>query len=149
MDRTALVEALADAPQRFEEVLASFGDDRLVLRPSATEWSAIEIFDHVRASDGILRPRVVQVLIRPGTPLPSVDERAWADVSARASIPLRRRLLVFAAERAELVGVLRSLSDEEWALAGEHEDRGRQTIEDIARHIVDHEREHLDQLVAG
>ena len=90
----------------------------------------------------------MHVLIRPGATLAGFDERAWADIASAAGIPTAAQLAEFMLRRRELVGVLRSLSDEQWALSGEHEMRGTMTVAQIAAMIVEHEAEHRAQVEA-
>ncbi|MDP9238405.1 MAG: DinB family protein [Chloroflexota bacterium] len=110
------------------------------------EWGLADSIGHLRASDAILAPRVLHVLIRPGAPLAAFDERAWAGLAAAAGVSIAEQLTEFALRRRELVGVLRSLNQEQWTLAGEHELRGTMTVAQIAASIVEHEAEHRVQI---
>ena len=103
---------------------------------------------HLVAADAILAPRLVQILVRPGVALPAFDERVWAEVTARAGLTLDQRLDLFAAQRAALVGLARALTPAEWALEGQHEVAGPRSVRQIAAHMAEHEREHVDQLRA-
>jgi hypothetical protein len=138
------VEALAATPAELRELLA-----RAEARPRAPEagqWSALEVLRHLLASDAILSPRVMQILVRPGAPLAAFDERAWAELAARAGLTPAQELDLFAARRAALVGLLRTLTPAEWAHEGEHEVAGRLSVARIVAHLAEHEREHLAQL---
>jgi DinB family protein len=106
----------------------------------------------VRASDAILSTRIFQVLVREGLPLPGFDERRWGELYAAAAIPFDDQVGHFALRRAERVGVLRSLTADEWLRSGEHEQLGTLTVADICQKIIEHEAEHraqLDRIVAG
>ena len=117
-------------------------------RPDADRWSAAEVLEHLFAADAILAPRLLQILVRPGVALPAFDERVWATLVARAGLTLAQRLDLFAAQRAALVGLARTLTPAEWALEGEHEVAGRRSVHQIASHLVGHEQEHVEQLRA-
>jgi hypothetical protein len=106
------------------------------------------VLQHLAASNAILSPRLMQILVRPGTPMPAFDERVWASLAARAGLTLEQQLDLFAAQRAALVGLARTLTPAEWALEGEHEVDGRRSIRQIATHLAGHEQEHLEQLRA-
>jgi hypothetical protein len=48
-----------------------------------------------------------------------------------------------------LCALLSSLSAAEWARGGRHEERGVETVRGIVEHLVEHDREHLAQLLAA
>ena len=65
---------------------------------------------------------------------------------------LKQGLTAEPQDRKELVGVLRSLTADEWLRSGEHEQLGTLTVADICQKIIEHEAEHraqLDRIVAG
>lgn len=51
--------------------------------------------------------------------------------------------------RRRLSALLSTLTADEWARSGRHEERGVETVEGIVRHLVSHDREHLEQLRAA
>jgi hypothetical protein len=141
-----LVERLAATPGRMAAASAGYSPEQLETVPADGEWSAVAILAHVRASDDILSPRLVAMLVRDEPPLPAFDERRWGDVMAYADADFQELLAGFTFRRAELVRVLRRLTEQEWQRAGLHEARGRITLLDTLRHLVEHEAEHCLQL---
>lgn len=136
MDIPDIVDTLSATPVWLAAGLRNLPEDLARQAPVSPEWSPIQILAHLRASDAIMAPRVVQVLTRPQAPLAGFDERAWARVVERAGLPLDTQLAAFQARRAELVGVLRALSAQEWEIAGQHETRGTLTIRTIATDLL-------------
>jgi DinB superfamily len=128
------------------ESLDALPDELRDRRPRDQEWSASEIIRHVLASDAISSPRVVQVLVRPGAPLPAFDERVWANYVSRAGTDLVESVLVFRLRREELVGILRSLDEESWRLTGNHERGGIMSVSRICRDLAEHEELHERQM---
>jgi hypothetical protein len=149
MDKHEIIAALAATPSWLQVGLASLPEEAAWRAPNANEWSPAQILAHLRASDAILAPRVFQLLTRANTPLTGFDERAWAGIAARARLPLSTQLAAFEAQRAELVGVLRTLTDAEWEIVGQHETRGALSLRTIAADLAEHEREHQPQLEAA
>lgn len=145
MEDAELVETLAATPVWLAEGFKGMRADDAVHRPVGEEWSVAEIVAHLRASDAIIRPRIIQLLVRPGSPLPTFDERAWAVVAARASLPIAVQLQAFSAVRAETIGVLRALSPTEWDIEGMHEERGSVTLRAVVNHLSTHEAGHREQ----
>ena len=147
MESDRIVDLLAATPTRLRELHSRLGQSAAgPVGPD--EWSAAEVLEHLFAADAILAPRLLQILVRPGVALPAFDERVWATLVARAGLTLAQRLDLFAAQRAALVGLARTLTPAEWALEGEHEVAGRRSVHQIASHLVGHEQEHVEQLRA-
>lgn len=149
MDTHEIIAVLAATPSWLQAGLASLPEEAARQTPKAGEWSPAQIMAHLRASDAILAPRVFQLLTRANAPLTGFDERAWAEIAARAQLPLATQLAAFEAQRAELVGVLRTLTDAEWEIVGQHETRGALSLRAIAADLAEHEREHQPQLEAA
>lgn len=145
MDTPQILETLGDTPTWLRTGLAHLSDQDAHAAAHAGEWSLADILAHLRASDAILAPRVFYVLIRDQPPLIGFDERAWAVVAASAHVPLATQLDAFAALRAELLGILRTLDPPAWDRAGMHETRGRLTLRQIVSDLAEHEREHRAQ----
>ncbi len=148
MDVVDVIESLAATPVWLRSGFAELSGTAAYRAPHPGEWSAQDILAHLRASDAILAPRIMQILTRPNAPLAGYDERVWAALAARARLPLSVQLAAFEAHRAELVSLLRTLTPAEWALAGQHETRGKLTVSDIATDLAAHEREHQLQFQA-
>jgi hypothetical protein len=115
---------------------------------SGGDWSAGEVFTHIRASDAIAAPRIIQVVLRPDVPMMAFDEREWARHILLAEIPLEDQITAFRVGRLELVAMLHSLRDDQWAMSGVHEEFGARSIAQMVQAIVDHEAEHRRQLAA-
>ena len=75
-----------------------------------------------------------------------IDERVLAAVTARAKLSLAVQLRRYAAGRAEIVGILRTLTAAEWESVGMHEQAGPMSIRAIAHHTAVHELEHVAEL---
>jgi hypothetical protein len=140
-------DRLHSAFTRLQELLRSLRPDQLSARASDEAWSAEELFEHVRASEAIIAPRIVQLLVNgPGLSWPSFGERRWATIMGRAQLPLEDRLALFELRRRELVALLRDLTAEEWSLRGDHPQLGRLSVADLCERMAGHEEEHCRQL---
>jgi hypothetical protein len=144
-----LVERLAATPGRIAAASAGRSPEQLSAPPSSDEWSAVAVLAHLRASDDILSPRLVAMLVRDEPALPAFDDRRWGEVMGYADADFQALLATLTFRRAELVSVLRRLTPDEWRRTGLHEERGRITLLDTVRHIAAHEEEHCLQLEAA
>lgn len=141
-----LVERLAATPGRIAAAATGRSPEDLAATPSEDEWSAVAVLAHLRASDDILSPRLTAMLVREEPSLPALDDRRWGEVMGYADADFQELLAAFTFRRAELVRVLRRLAPGDWQRAGHHEARGRITLLDTLRHLVEHEAEHCRQL---
>jgi hypothetical protein len=142
----ALVERLADTPGRIAAATAGRSPEQLATAPADDEWSPLAILAHVRASDDILAPRLIAMLVRAEPPLPAFDDRRWCEVMGYAESDFQELLATFTFRRAELVRVLRRLTPPDWERTGLHEERGKVTLLEVLRHIAEHEAEHCLQI---
>jgi hypothetical protein len=149
MKSSQLVEELAATPGRLRELLRGVVGERPRLQADAGDWTPVDVLLHVRASDAILAARIPQILARPGVPMADVDERAYGVVLARAGLTVAEQLDAFAARRAEIIALLRSLTPADWSATGQHELRGPITVRDLAAWMVEHEAGHLAQIAAA
>jgi hypothetical protein len=143
-----LVARLAATPGRVAAAAAGRSPEELSAAPDAGGWSAVAVLAHLRASDDILSPRLVAMLVREEPTLPAFDDRRWAEVMEYAEADFQELLAAFTFRRAELVKVLRALSASDGERAGVHEAHGRITLRQTLRHLVEHEAEHCIQLEA-
>ena len=141
-----LLRDLEATPVRLEELFAGRDDVALRARTGTDDWSALDVRIHLRASDEIIAPRLVQLLVRDDPPLPAFDERRWADVVGYDEFPPALLLARFAARRDELLHALRRCDDDAWERTGQHEEDGDLTLWTIASRLAAHEAEHLTHL---
>lgn len=152
-----LLTRLEETPARLWAAVAGCSQDELAARPASSgpggagvddeaSWSALDVLAHLRASDDILAPRLIAMVVREEPLLPAFDERRWSAIMGYAAADAERLLTAYAAKRAELVGMLRRLAPSDWRRAATHEARGRITLLETARHLADHEAEHCLQL---
>ena len=142
----SILSTLASAPGRFAALLSRLEDADSVESGSDGEWSAAQVFSHLRAANAILEPRIYFVLVRDNPPLVGYDDTRWMQVARYGSLPITDSLESFRLHRAELINMLRGIELEEWERTGTHEVRGPMTVLEIARQIIDHEEEHLVQI---
>ena len=140
-----VIEALSDAAERLDE-LAEQPEERWQARPRAGAWSAVEVLAHLRSSDDILTPRLLQIAVRENPLLLSLDERRWQEVTGYAELPAEQLIEGFRARREELLFALGRLPLSSWRRTGMHEERGELSLFAVAQLLVEHEQEHLEQV---
>jgi hypothetical protein len=123
-----------------------YDDARLRVKSGENEWSVHDVLDHLRASYDIISYRMYAVLVRDNPPLPAFDERQWALVARYARLPFHQSLETFSRIREELLMMLRSLAVDDWQRIGQHAVHGTMTLFDMFKNMVEHEKEHCQQI---
>jgi hypothetical protein len=141
-----LIDRLARIPERISRAVAGWSEVELRTPSAEAEWSAAAVFAHLRASDDIITPRVYAMLVRDNSPLPAYDDRRWAEVAGYEQADFHASLAVFTLRRAELVALLRRITQADWQRTGLHEAHGLISVLQVVTHLVEHEEEHCAQL---
>ena len=157
---------LARTPDELAEEVRTRSVDVLSRRPDASSWSATEIVCHLRDVEELFRIRfhTILALDEPkiltlsadagdlaawgiggavGHPL---DPDRWAEDRLYARDDVAHALAGFRRHRAETLGLLGSLTDEQWLRGGVHSQRGRLALGDWVASLASHDDNHVDQL---
>jgi uncharacterized damage-inducible protein DinB len=81
-----------------------------------------------------------------GATLPGFDQDEWARLGDYDSWTPRDALEMFRLLREANLRMLARLTPEEWQRYGIHAERGRITVEDLARHMAGHDVNHINQV---
>ena len=119
---------------------------KLRKRPAPGKWSAREILAHLADSEIVVGWRMRQILGAPGTPIQAFDQDAWAAAGHYEKRDARKSLEQFRASREANLGMLKSLTPEQWKHHGMHSERGVETIEHITCMMAGHDLNHLGQV---
>jgi hypothetical protein len=141
-----LLTTLASAPARIAAAIGDWPASALHTPLGADEWPAAQLFAHIRASDDVLAYRTYLILSQDHPLYHDIDERAWESAVRYVDVPFAASMQAFALRRAELVQMLRRASDADWGRAGQHEQRGEQTLWTVASYLSEHEEEHVAQV---
>ena len=148
MDRTEITAYLRQAPDLIEEALHGLSDDELRRRPSPGEWSALEVYCHLRDSAQEEGVRVRRLVEEDGPTLEPYDQEARAIERNYQGEDIRRLRTALRAFWGGLAYQLESLTDEQWERAGTHPEVGPVTVRSRAEDEVEHAQAHLEQLKA-
>ncbi len=148
MNREEITDYLRQVPDLVNEAIHGLADDKLRWRPSADEWSILEVCCHLRDAAEIEGQRIRRLVeedrptLEPYDPEVLAQERNYeGDDPHRVDIALR-------AFFGGLAYQLEGLSDEEWERGGTHPEVGAVTVRSRAEAEVEHARAHLEQIRA-
>jgi DinB family protein len=162
----ARLSRLDQTPGELELAISGKTDSELSVRPDAHNWAAKEIVCHLRDVEELFQIRfhTIVALDEPrifvfgasandlapwriggsfGHPL---DPERWAEERQYLRNDTREALAAFLRRRAEVLALLRSLSQTEWLRGGVHLSRGRLTLADWVARLAGHDDNHVAQL---
>jgi hypothetical protein len=90
--------------------------------------------------------RYRQMIEIDGVPLSSFDQDLWARLGSYGSRTPAESLTLFRLLREANLHMLALLTPEEWQRSGTHAERGKITVEDLARHMAGHDKNHIGQI---
>jgi hypothetical protein len=136
----------AATPKRLERLIRGVPAARLSKRPAPDKWSVGEILAHMAEAEMAGSYRMRSALGESGTPILAFDQDKWAAAGRYSKRQPKHSLATFRALREENLRLLRSLKPAEWRRYGMHQERGRETIERMARMFAGHDLNHIRQI---
>lgn len=133
-------------PVEFERLILRDADRDDLMRPAPDGgWGVVEILPHLRDWEEIYFDRAVAIVTQDVPRLQAYDDSLWEiERDYRGQDP-DESLAQFAELRERLIAYLTDLPVEAWQREGDHSAYGRITLQWMADHICDHDREHLQQ----
>jgi len=136
----------ASTPGKLARLIDGVPTDKLMARPAPQQWSVSEILAHLADGEIVGGWRMRLILGSPGTPLAAYDQDNWVTSGHYDRRDPRQSLEQFRVLREANLALLESLDPEQWQHFGMHAERGKETIEHIARMYAGHDINHLQQV---
>ena len=146
MERLQIIEALKDLPDTLEAEVAGLSDAALRFKPSEDQWSLMEVMGHLRFADEVWYKRLYQVWSLTDPMLVSFDGEAQALEEARNTTDVASSVAAIKASRPRIVDLLVHAVD--WTRVGQWRGVGRRSFTQLAEALVEHDREHVEQIRA-
>ena len=131
---------------KLERMIKGVPRAKLRKRPAPDKWSVNEIVAHLADSEIVLGYRMRQILGLPGAPITAVGQDSWVTSGHYEKRNPRKSVELFRVVREANLGLLKSLTPEQWKFYGMHSERGKETIEHIVRIYAGHDINHLLQI---
>lgn len=148
-ERQHKIARYADGPRALESALADAPQEAMTWRPEPGAWSIHEIICHCADTEPLISSRIRILAAEANPVLTAIDQDVWTqtfDYHARSLAPA---VDVIRATRAWTVGLLPTLTDEQWTRPGTHTETGRLTAEDWLDTYSQHLHGHADQIRAN
>jgi len=138
-----LLDIVVQGPTQLKAAAEAAGE------PPEGEWGAPQVLAHMAATEHIWLERLNQLLREKEPRLRPGGSGKGAEIQEQLmSGTVEDNLEAFNATRGEIVSLLMGLSLRDWERAGIHDTNGEMSIADVVETIVDHDAEHVNQLVA-
>jgi hypothetical protein len=128
------------------DLIRGASESQLSRRPAPGKWSVGEILAHLAEDEVTTYWRYRQMIENNGVALNSFDQDLWSRLGDYQSRKPAESLQLFRLLREANLGMLALLSSEEWQRFGVHAERGKITVEDLARHMAGHDVNHIEQI---
>ncbi len=119
---------------------------QLARRPTPDKWSTVEILAHLAEDELVTSWRYRQMIEHDGETLQGFDQELWARLGDYQKWDAREALELFRLLREANLRMLVTLSPAQWERSGNHIERGKITVRDLARHMAAHDINHLKQI---
>lgn len=110
------------------------------------KWSVRQVVQHLADAETVGAFRYRMILAHDEPAIPGYDQDAWARHLRYEEADLPIALAEFRALRAANLRLLRSSTPEELQRVGLHSERGRESVEKMARMFAGHDLLHLRQI---
>ena len=136
----------AATPQKLAHLIEGRRGALLRKQPAPGKWSVAEILAHLADSEVATSWRIRQIIGAPATVIQAYDQDAWAAAGHYADREPQASVELFSALREANLALFESLTPEQWNHYGLHAERGKETIEMIARLTAGHDLNHLKRI---
>lgn len=136
----------AATAKKLERLIKGVPARKLRKRPAPEKWSVAEILAHLADAEIVGGFRMRLILGAPGTPIAAFDQDAWVTSGHYEKRDPRKSIEQFRVVREANLGLLKSLTPQQWKHYGMHAERGQETIERIAQMFAGHDINHLQQI---
>jgi len=141
--RIVLLQALASMPADLRLMLKRVESAAASHSPSPTQWSIVQVLAHLLDVEGRYLIRLHRVVTEDNPFLPTIHP----DNTALPTTPLPALLNQFEVARTQTLDFLQALSPGSWQRPALHETQGATKFRYLVQMLVDHDTQHLNQIM--
>ena len=135
-----------ETPSILARLIERVPDEVLSRRQVTGKWSIRAILAHLAEDELVSSWRYRQMIEHSGATLLGFDQDEWARLGDYDSWTATEALDLFRLLREANLRMFGRLTSEEWHRHGTHAERGRITVEKLARHMAAHDVNHVIQV---
>jgi hypothetical protein len=147
MNLDLICARLANNLETFRSLTTNLSSDEIYWKPSADQWSIIEIINHLADEEAEdFRTRVRLTLESPTPPWPPIDPEGWVVQRKYQERQLEQSMARFDKERRESLSWLRSLDSPDFDSVASHPEYGSITAGSLLASWLAHDYLHIRQI---
>lgn len=140
------IEVMAGHVARLKKAIRGLSDAELRERESPRKWSVLEVLGHLSDSELVYRYRLRHIVAEPGCAIVGYDQDAWSKRLRYQDLDASQLLREIGVLRDATLRWVGTLSDAELDRAGQHEERGEESVRLILRLLAGHDLVHHAQI---
>jgi uncharacterized damage-inducible protein DinB len=142
-----LIEQYANGAEQLAQAVAGLTDEQMHAVPIPGKWSTQQVVIHLGDAESAFADRMRRIIAMDGPVLLAWDENLFTARLHYNEQSAEDAVEMIILTRRQLARVLRLLSDNDFHRAGEHSEKGPQTLEDVLKYAVMHLEHHLKFVV--
>lgn len=140
------IQIQSSTNKKLAQLIEGLPITKLRERPAPDKWSVSEILAHLADVEIVVGWRMRSILGNPGTPVQAYDQNAWVVTGHYEKRDPQKSIELQGVVREANLGLLKSLTPDQWKHYGQHAERGQESIEHIVRMMAGHDINHLRQI---
>ena len=144
-----VLSLLTETPTRIGSATDGLSSKSLRAAPAPGEWSTNEVLAHLRSCADVWGAYMARILVEDHPTIRASSPRAEVNRKDYPELDFKKSFRAFAKQRADLLGVLASLSPQQWSRSATVTGAGRprqSTVHSYAQRLAIHERAHVKQI---
>lgn len=133
-------------PRKLAALIKRLNKKQLTRRPAPGKWSIAEILAHLADAELVIGYRMRLILASNGTTIQAFDQDAWAETFNYGRRDPKTSLETFRVLRENNLRLLTSVPRGSWENYGQHQERGKETVEHIVKMMAGHDLNHVAQV---
>lgn len=133
-------------PGKLATLIRRLSKKQLTRRPAPGKWSIAEILAHLADAELVTGYRLRLIFASNGTAIQAFDQDAWAETFNYGRRAPKTSLETFRALRENNLRLLNSVPRRLWENYGQHQERGKETVDHIVKMIAGHDLNHVAQV---
>src|SRR6266849_9489389 len=134
------------APKKFAALTKGLSKKQLAQRPGPGKWSIAEILAHLADAELVIGYRMRLILAANRTTIQAFDQNAWAQTFNYSRRDPKTSLETFRVLRENNLRLLSTVPRSSWENYGQHQERGKETVDHIVKMMAGHDLNHVAQV---
>lgn len=140
------VELMAGAIDKLEAAIGGLSDEQLRRREAEGKWSVMEVLQHLADAEMVIGYRIRLILSEDLPEIKGFDQDKWAENLRYNEADPQVALAQMRGLRQANLALIRNLTPKQLQRFGEHNERGRESVQDTINLYAAHDLAHLRQI---